>query len=319
MVLLTSSQTDFFDLDLDDMINSNNVYTDDKDITHPFPGCQKPSDPVTQDSFHHASPANYAPQQQCSPSQCQSCTHSQHCMKAFPAVQPVPQTVSMMPQMVYPQLSAIDPNGQVFYLLPQHTAAPVPFPIYHGGPYGYFVPQMSQPQFGGSMSRFMPQVQRSSFAAKRRGRPPKDIPHSTLKELVDNGLTQEEILQTLRDRNVTISSSTLKRRLAKAGLSTRVCSKKDEKMDQGDQASNISLSINSNTNGMDGFNSSIFLPGLSVPSPYNNQKDSSNFEHNNYQNYHTEAYVSLTGLADEDKVSASFDECSLGGFMNDFY
>ncbi|KAL0226608.1 hypothetical protein P9112_013932 [Eukaryota sp. TZLM1-RC] len=116
------------------------------------------------------------------------------------------------------------------YMMYNHQLIPVRIMVPSSGMLQTKLPQCGNP--ASTVSRFI-KKQSSKGLTKTRGRPRKTVPEEHLKLLVDQGKTQDDILMTLRSQGISISSSTLKRRLAKAGLSTKPeCANKRKKIQQ---------------------------------------------------------------------------------------
>ncbi|KAL0232916.1 hypothetical protein GEMRC1_011663 [Eukaryota sp. GEM-RC1] len=243
----------------------------------------------------------------CSPYRCRTCAHNNNC---FRQAQVFSHQYPIVPQvMPFPALNGMDPNN-VVYVMP-HQMSPVPIPIYQGHSYGYhLVPAPPSSGYYSAASRFMPASgQPANNSNRRRGRPPKEIPLETLKALVDQGKTQDEILAALREQGVSISSSTLKRRLARARLSTRVAIRKETLDDLPSGVFPTSSTLSSTTS------SSLFNP-MSAPVTVSHKQQFT--DHYPFEKVE-DPCVSLNTIGDEDKISTSFDDISLAGFGNDFY
>ncbi|KAL0248022.1 hypothetical protein GEMRC1_003261 [Eukaryota sp. GEM-RC1] len=239
----------------------------------------------------------------CSPSRCPSCPHRHSCART----QLVPTSTPNPHALVYPYLNNLEGGNYCYYVVSTpHQQIPYAVPIYHGQDSNYMMPPFSQPCPTSAASRFIgPQQNAASF--RRRGRPPKEIPFDVLKQLVDQGKTQDEILTSLRQDGMKVSSSTLKRRLAKAGLSTRLVGRKDSFMPKP-----TSTFVSAGT-------PSVSASSLFNPLHESNHKLKSEPLHSfTSSTLDDESFVALN-VGDEDKISCSFDDISLSGFGNDFY
>ncbi|KAL0226560.1 hypothetical protein P9112_013884 [Eukaryota sp. TZLM1-RC] len=273
----------------------------------------------------------------CSPQKCPTCPHQAMCYASYQI--PPHGNYSHFTPMAYPQLAQLD-QSMVFYIVPPQSFSPMEgaLPIVSGSsPYQYPI-LVPSPMTHSAASRFMSPAP-ASKSQRRRGRPPKTIPEDTLRALVQEGLTQDEILSTLRTQGLHVSSSTLKRRLAKAGLSTRPNLRTDAS--QGSVQQPLpSQSVNPHPSQVythphpqiptpeavmvSTQSASLPLPGYtpvkqegSEPVDETSVPDFSQVS-TSFLPYDDTFSLSL-GLGDEDKISTSFDDISLSGFSNDFY